>query len=148
MDKMENKKEYEMSYLLSPEIAEDRVEAETAELNKIISSSGGTNVDFLTVIKKRLAYPVKKQNQAYFGVVFFQIIKEDLEILKKTLLLNKKYLRFLILTRFTRPELMPSDTETLNKYQKSKSIEALKPLTETPMPTQSFDQKLESILKG
>ena len=133
MNEAENKKEYEMSYLLNPEVAEDKVETETAELNKIISSSGGAIVDFLPAIKRRLAYPIKRQTQAYFGVVYFTIDEEGLNKIKKALTPHKKMIRFLILNEPLKPKIADAAP--------------VKPEESQPQ-AQSFDQKLESILKG
>lgn len=126
MNETENKKEYEMSYLLTPEIAEDKVELEIAELKKIISENGGDITQTDPPEKRRLAYPVKKQNQAYFGVVYFNIDQESLDKIKKTLALYKKVIRYLILNKALKP----------------------KPKMAAVQQTQSFDQKLESLLKS
>ena len=133
MSEAENKKEYEMSYLLTPEILEDKTDAEIAELKKIIAENGGDIVQADPPEKKRLAYPVKKQNQAYFGIVYFNTDKDGLDKIKKALAFYKKILRFLILSKIIKPKPSPITVQQPAK---------------TPAPTQSFDQKLESILKG
>jgi len=129
MNEAENKKEYELSYLLTPEVQEDKTEAEIEELKKIIGENGGEITQTNPLEKKQLAYPVKKQNYAYLGVLYFNIDdKDSLAKIKKVLTSNKKVLRFLI----------------LNEVIKQK-IE--KPL-ETSVEKPSFDQKLESILNS
>ena len=133
MNETENKNEYEMSYLLTPEILEDKTDAEIAELKKIIAENGGDIVQADPPEKKRLAYPVKKQNQAYFGIVYFNTDKDGLDKIKKALAFYKKILRFLILSKIIKPKPSPITVQQPAK---------------TPAPTQSFDQKLESILKG
>ena len=133
MNEAENKNEYEMSYLLTPEILEDKTDAEIAELKKIIAENGGDIMQADPPEKKRLAYPVRKQNQAYFGIVYFNTDKDGLDKIKKNLAFYKKILRFLILSKIIKPKPSP--------------IIAQQP-AKTSAPTQSFDQKLESILKG
>lgn len=130
MSEMENKKEYEMSYLLTPDIPEDKIDSEVAELKNIITENDGDTVQVNPPEKKRLAYPVKKQNQAYFGVVYFNTNKDGLDKIKKALAFYKKILRFLILSKIIKPS--PIIVQSPAK---------------APAPTQSFDQKLESILK-
>ena len=149
MNEAENKKEYELSYLLTPEIPEDKIDSEAVELKNIITENGGDTVQTNPPEKKRLAYPVRKQNQAYFGIVYFNINKDGLDKIKKTLAFSKKILRFLILTCSKSSGLMLSRVEALSKVIKPKPspIIAQEP-AKTPAPTQSFDQKLESILKG
>ena len=133
MNEAENKKEYELSYLLTPEIPEDKIDSEAVELKNIITENGGDTVQTNPPEKKRLAYPVRKQNQAYFGIVYFNINKDGLDKIKKTLAFSKKILRFLILSKVLKPKPSPVIVQQPAK---------------TPVPTQSFDQKLESILKG
>ena len=133
MSEAENKKEYEMSYLLTPDIPEDKIDSEAIELKNIITENGSDIVQTNPPEKKRLAYPVKKQNQAYFGIVYFNTDKDGLDKIKKNLAFYKKILRFLILSKIIKPKPSPITVQQPAK---------------TPAPTQSFDQKLESILKG
>ncbi len=126
-------KEYEMSYLLTSDIPEDKIDSETVELKNIITENGGDKVQMNPPEKKRLAYPVKKQNQAYFGIVYFNTDKDGLDKIKKVLAFYKKILRFLILSKIIKPKPSPIIVQ-----QPAKTL----------APTQSFDQKLENILKG
>ena len=135
MSEAENKKEYEMSYLLTPDIPEDKIDSEAIELKNIITENGGDIVQTNPPEKKRLSYPVKKQNQAYFGIVYFNTDKDGLDKIKKNLAFYKKILRFLILSKIIKPKPSPITVQQPAK-------------TPVPAPTQSFDQKLESILKG
>ena len=143
MNEIENKREYEMSFLLTPEILEDKLDFETAELKKLISENGGDIVQTNLPEKKWLAYPVRKQNQAYFGIVCFNIDKDGLNKIKKNLAFSKKILRFLILSNVIKPH----PTGDHPKGEKSSLVIDERP-AKIPAPTQSFDQKLESILKG
>lgn len=132
MSELKNK-EYEMAYLLAPDISEENVDVETAELKKVISESGGEIVDSIYPKKRRLAYQIKKQNQASFGVFYFNMDREGVDKIKKALALNKKLLRYLILS------------ETLKETPKPKIEVAPVKLSDEPL-NQSFDKKLESIL--
>ena len=146
MNEAENKREYEMSFLLTPEIAEDKLDFEAEELKKLILESGGTDIETTAPQNKRLAYPVKKQNRAYLGVVYFNIDSGDLDKMKSVLALNTKVLRFLILNKPFKsriepvrhiPEISLRAPEALPREEKAVEI-----------PIESFDKKLESILNG
>ncbi len=139
MNELENKKEYEMPYLLSPEIAEDKIDAEIAELKKIIAENSGNTIQAESPEKRRLAYPVKKQSYAYFGVIYFNIDADGLDKIKKSLFLNKKILRFLMLNATIKPR-------PKNENPKSEKLNPITVQSETSAPAQSFDQKLEDIL--
>lgn len=126
--------EYELAYLLSPEVAEENLNLETATLQKIISENGGEATESEIPKKRWLAYPIKKQGQASFGVIYFNADKENLNGIKKALSFNKKVLRFLILNK-----IKPKPIISLRQEPAKDTLESTTP---------SFEQKLESILKG
>ena len=134
MNEAENKLEYELSYLLVPDVAEEKLDLETAELKRVISENSGEATESNAPKKRWLAYPVKKRSQAYFGVIYFNIDKENIVGIKKNLFFNKNVLRFLIV---------------------NKSLKKAKPIIATPVKlpdetaqVQSFEKKLESILRS
>lgn len=134
MNDLENKREYEMSYLLTSDIPENKLESEISELNGMIAKNDGT-VTLSDLPKIRfLSYPVKKHRQAYFGAVYFHADADGLDAIKKTIALYKNVLRFLIVGEIIKPEPI------------MKSATRIEP--SAPGPTQSFDQRLESILKS
>jgi len=128
MSETENKREYEMAYLLAPDILEENIDSEITGLKKIISENGGEIIEFLTPKKRQLAYPIKKQNRAYFGVAYFNANGVELNKIKTAVALYKKMLRYLILNETLKPILAPIK------------------LQDEQAPTQSFEKKLESIL--
>ena len=146
MAEVENKKEYEMSYFLTADVSEEKVTKANNELNLLLTESGGENIRFNLPQKKRLAYQIKKQNEAYFGVVDFNVDKEGLDKIKKALALSKNFLRFLILNKALKSELVIEPQPIRLPDGEAKT----QPLQKTPeeAPTISFDEKLESILKG
>ncbi len=134
MNDLENKREYEISYLLTSDIPENKLELEVAELKGIIAKNDGI-VTLSDLPKIRfLSYPVKKHRQAYFGVVYFNVGTDGLDAIKKTVALNKNVLRFLIVNETTKPEPVAEST--------------LRTESSAPASTQSFDQRLENILKS
>ena len=143
MNELENKKEYEMSYLLAADISQEKVDNAARELSSLLTEGGGENIRLDSPQKKRLAYPVKKQNEAYFGVVYFKIDPEGLDKIKKTLTLSKNFLRFLILN-YPKGSIGPQPARLPDGQVK------IIPPQKTPeeAPIISFDEKLESILKG
>ncbi|MBU2082264.1 30S ribosomal protein S6 [Patescibacteria group bacterium] len=133
MNELENKKDYELAYLLTPDISEDKIEAEVSELKDFIAKNGGSVIQADLPEKRHLAYPVKKQNFAYFGVVYFNSDTESLDKIKKALVFYKKVLRYMLLNKAT--------THPSGDHPKGD-----KP---TPIITsQSFEQRLESLLNS
>jgi small subunit ribosomal protein S6 len=134
MNELENKKEYELAYLLTPDISEDKIESEVSELKDLIAKNGGDVIQANLPEKRRLAYPVKKQNFSYFGVVCFSTDAENLDKIKKVLMFYKKILRHLLLNKVT-------------KF-KSPGFNLESQPVKTQSPTQSFEQRLESLLNS
>ncbi|MFH1393174.1 MAG: 30S ribosomal protein S6 [Patescibacteria group bacterium] len=134
MNEVENKKEYEFAYLLSPDISEDKIDFEVSELKDLIAKNGGDVIQANLPEKRRLAYPVKKQNFSYFGVVYFNSDTESLDKIKKALIFYKKVLRYLLLNKAIKSHSM----DVHPKGEKSNPIIA----------PQSFEQRLESLLNS
>lgn len=134
MNEMENKKEYELAYLLTPDISDDKIESEVSELKDVIAKNGSDVILANLPEKRHLAYPVKKQNFAFFGVVYFNSDTENLDKIKKALVFYKKVLRHLLLnaTAKTHP------TGDRPKGDKPNPI----------ITPQSFEQRLESLLNS
>lgn len=89
---------YEISFWLNPDLKEE--EAQTAYLQKIkdsISEFSGEVIKEQTVQKKKLAYPIKKAKQGYFGHMFFNLNPQNLKSLDKKLKLDDHILRYLII---------------------------------------------------
>ncbi len=134
MNEEKNKKEYELAYLLTPDISEDKIDSEVSELKDFIAKNGGDVIQANLPEKKRLAYPVKKQSFAFFGVVYLNSDTESLDKIKKALVFYKKVLRYLL----------------LNATAKAKPIN-FNPAVEAEKgqaPAQSFEQRLESLLNS
>mgnify|MGYP001614979419 CR=1 FL=1 len=89
---------YEITYFLNPDIKEEEVQ--TVYLQKIkdsISEFSGEVVKEQTVQKKKLAYPIKKSKQGYFGHMLFNLDPKDLKSLDKKLRLEDYILRYLVI---------------------------------------------------
>ncbi|MDP3947484.1 MAG: 30S ribosomal protein S6 [bacterium] len=97
MEEEQNKKEYELTFLLR--VASDSVSAEAASevlsaLKKhdvLITSQG-------TLTRQRLAYPIKKETQAVMGSLTFRLAAQAVPALNHDLRFNPHVLRFLMIT--------------------------------------------------
>lgn len=130
---------YELAYLISPEIAEEKLDLETDGLKRIISENSGEAIKSEIPKKRWLAYAIKKQSQAYFGFIYFNADKENIDGIKKGLSFNKNILRFLIVSE---------DKESSKQAVKSEPNATSVKLSNESVPVQSFDKKLENILNG
>lgn len=95
---MENERKiYEIGYLLSPLISEEKLGEEISVLRKIIEDNQGMITAEESPKTRRLAYPIAKAENAYFGWLKFTGSPEVINDIKISLeKLRAKIIRFLI----------------------------------------------------
>jgi len=148
-----NSKVYEFGYLLVPTIAQDDVPINYGNLKELVSSFGGEVISDEMPKMINLAYSISKVTSnvrskfttAYFGWIKFTMSSDKVLELKKSLDLDPKIIRFLLLKtvkentiaakRFVRGEtykrpIMKKSTENetvvpINKEEIDKEIDAL-----------------------
>lgn len=90
---------YEIAYFFNPDIREEEVQ--TVNIQKVkdlISELSGEIVKEQPAQKKRLAYPVKKAKNGYFGFMLFNLDPNNLKSLDKKLKLDESILRYMIIS--------------------------------------------------
>ncbi len=161
MDMKEDVKIYEIGFLAKEE--NDR-----EEIVKILTNYGAKIVDAGKMSRIKLAYPIKKENFAYFGYLFFSVDlpaekslasrKGDDSIVKKAgndLKTSQKILRFLIVAVYPEKLDKKSEKEPLQKVLPDAVV--AKPASEnfllgeqrtiTELSNEALEKKLEEILK-
>ncbi len=123
---------YELAFLLSPEIEEKKLKEHHQKINTLIEKAGGVLISSLSPVKKTLFYPIKKKTEAFLGSSEFQIEPKALESLKKELEKEAEILRFLIVAKkpLKKVEVIKKPKEKIRKKVKIEEI----------------DQKLKEIL--
>ena len=130
----ENKKEYEISFLL------DSAEAEkdfAATLGKL-----GAEVFFQKpATSMPLAYKIKRHSSAFFGYYHFRAMPEVILRIKETLNLAPNVLRFLIITP-------PVKAMTEQTDRQARGVDKKSPAAAPRMlSNEALSEKLEEILK-
>jgi len=123
---------YELAFLLSPEIEEKKLKEYHQKINSLIEKAGGVLIFSLSPVKKTLFYPIKKKTEAFLGSSEFQIEPKALESLEKELKKEPEILRFLIVAKkpMKKVEVVKKPKEKIRKKAKIEEI----------------DQKLKEIL--
>lgn len=89
---------YEIAYFLNPDIKEEEVQTVNVQkIKDLISELSGEITKEQAAQKKKLAYPVKKAKQGYFGHMLFNLNPQNLKSLDKKLKLEDYILRYLII---------------------------------------------------
>ncbi len=89
-------KNYELMYILMPNLDEEAIKAENAALQKIITDNGGKITGVNEWGMRDLAYEIKKQTKGYYVVVNFTAAGELNAKFNSIVSLDQKVMRFLI----------------------------------------------------
>ncbi len=159
----EENKQYQLTCLFSPLLEQKKIEEISQKIEKWIIAKGGSfskkeksSVNF----KKRLAYPLKKYQEAFYLNFNFLLTGQLISQLNQQLNLEKDILRYLInFKQKAKPKPVREDID----YQIASKIEPLVaqeiPLSKKTVPDkvtlekkekvkiEELDKKLEEILK-
>ena len=75
-------KTYEINYLMTPLLPEDKLAEETAVLRKVIEDNKGFVVGEDQPKTQKLSYPIKKFDSAYYGWFKFSAGAESIDNIK------------------------------------------------------------------
>lgn len=107
--------EYEIAVLYHPDLEIDLGKA-SAKVEKIITAGGGKITKTDNWGKRKLAYPIKKQEFAVYVIYSAELPAEALSKIEKTLNITDEVIRFLI----TRPDLKAIVKAEAAKAEKAK----------------------------
>jgi len=143
---------YELSFWFSSRLNEEEIEKKFDNLLKQLEKLGALIIFSQSPQLKQLAYSVKKERNAYFGYIQFELSKNSLVHLEEDLKLNDDIIRFMVLSvKPKEKQKAPSITfrKPAFKEQKSKTQEESKkePQKEKVISLEELDKKLNEILE-
>ncbi len=138
---------YEIGYLLSPLIPEEKLDEEISALRKAIEDRQCLITGEERARTRKLAYPVKKAplgsfDTAYFGWIKFIADPEALSDINISLGKISNLIRFLIIESI-KEEL---SKKGIKRAVKKKRIPAIEPKIKTEVKPEEIDKKLEELL--
>lgn len=143
MNKEMATKEYELAFLAA--------KPETAAVEGLLRQYGA-EISYLSNLSEvRLAYPIKKNRQAYFGFFQFKASPDILDKIAQSLKVMPLVLRILLITspiKKTEKPLQPAESKF--SYISKSEPEPVGRITRSPAGTLSnkaLEEKLEEILK-
>ncbi len=137
-------RKYELAYLISADVSEEETKALQSKIIGFVQDEGGVLDNEGAILKRKLAYPIKKQTLAYLGVLFFQVEPEKLANLEKKLKMESLILRFLLLIKPVFKE------SKLSRRRVAPRIGVQQPFVseeEKKVELKEIEKKLEEILK-
>ncbi len=90
---------YELTYLASPTFTHEEVVGYHEKIKSLIVKEKGVTSTEQEPIKKTLAYPVKKQTQAYLASIDFEIVAGDADKIKAFLKKESNILRHILIKK-------------------------------------------------
>ncbi len=118
-------KEYEVMFIVSPELTEDPLEKVTTRISKVIAKSNGTVASLEDLGTKTLAYKINKKSQGHYFLCRFNGPGGLVAELERNLRLDESILRFMVIQL---------DKKALGKgivkEEKKKAKEAVQPAKE------------------
>lgn len=136
---------YELTCLISPDLSPEELDSFQEKITSFIQEEEGNVAKINETVKKGLAYPIEKTNQAYLTTLSFNLNPENLENLEKKLKAVDQVFRYTIVTK-KRPKI----TEVFKKPSRitvkisraAKKIKEERPKVEL----KEIEEKLEEIL--
>lgn len=140
-------KNYEIAYLISPSIPEEKVLPCTGKISALIEEQKGVIKHLQEPKKQRLSYAIKKERNAYLAWTTFRLMPEHIAGLEKKLKSESSLLRYLIVEEETRLK-APVFRTPIAKLgmQKTATIPREAEATEEKLDLEALDKKLEEIL--
>lgn len=104
-DSIDDLKIYEIGYLISPGIPEEKLGDEANAIRTLVEDNGGVFISdefpkmrpLAYTIEKKIGTELKKYSQAYFGWIKFEMEKGSLPVIKKALDGNQNIVRSLLI---------------------------------------------------
>jgi len=143
---------YELSFWFSSRLNEEEIEKKFDNLLKQLEKFKALIIFSQSPQLKQLAYPIKKERNAYFGYIQFELSKDNLVYLEERLKSNDDIIRFIILNVKPKEKQKTSPItfkKSAYKEQKSKIQEKSKkePQKEKIISLEELDKKLDEILE-
>ena len=93
------KRNYEMVYIIRPNLEEDQVQAVVDKFSALINNNDGEVTTVDSWGKKRLAYEIDDFREGYYFLVTFQGAPATAEELDRVLKITDEILRFMIIRK-------------------------------------------------
>ncbi len=141
MDQNEDKKEYELSFLL-------RNEEGIAALQGMLTKFGCVPTSQSEIKRIVLAYPIKKETSALFGYVYFMATPEHMKEFTHELRLESHVLRFLLINKPIKREFVSASEGSPRRgapeVSEKEGVSEEKP--SHAVTNEDLEKKLEEIL--
>ena len=138
---MADKINYQLTYLVSPQLNSTEVEDFSKKIGALISKFGKI-LKLENPERMRLSYPIQKEKEAFLNSLEFEGETNQIDNLKKEIEKEKNILRYLLIKKKEIEEKIREPKEV-----RKKPIETEKPVEEKKVELKKIEEKLGEILK-
>jgi len=139
-------KTYELTYIITPEIASEEAEAKAREIESLIQAKEGVILAQSNPSAKALSYPIKGRASGFFGAIEFQMEPENLAQIKETLSKDGNIVRHMVIIK----EAQRARKIRASKAKPAENLEDLsmksKEKEKEKVELKDIEQKLDEIL--
>jgi small subunit ribosomal protein S6 len=93
------KRDYELGFILSPEVSEEETRSILDRLGQIVAQHGGQIVKVNQWGRRRLAYPIERHRDGYYVFIDMILTPETVAELERTLKVSEIVLRYMLTKR-------------------------------------------------
>jgi small subunit ribosomal protein S6 len=140
-------------YILASSVSDDQLPEVTGQIVQHVTDFGGTDVVETQLGKKKLAYPIKKTRNGFYGVIDFTIDGKKVNTLDaKIRTLDNLIIRYILVNLDEHLERLAKDREVQAKMNRNRPPEMITAdNTETPEPgkeikAEDLDKEIEKAL--
>ena len=126
-------KTYEFTYLIKPDLSKEDINSLQEIIKSFIKEEEGSIVKINPPLKKNLAYPIKKNKEAFLADLAFDLNPDKIDSLEKKIKSEKRIIRYLLLKK-----------KLLKKKLKVRATR--KPQPKAKVELKEIEKKLEEIL--
>jgi small subunit ribosomal protein S6 len=111
-------------YILSANVSDDQLPEVTGQIQQFVSDFGGTDVRETQLGKKRLAYPIKKTRNGFYGVIDFAMDAKKINALDaKIRTQDNTIIRYILVNMDEHLERLARDREVQAKMNRNRPPE-------------------------
>ena len=89
-------REYELTYIVRPDVDEEGLAAITARVQQVITSNGGRVIKADSWGKRRLAYPIRRYTEGYYTFLRTELTDKAIREVERQLKLSEDVFRHLL----------------------------------------------------
>jgi small subunit ribosomal protein S6 len=124
---------YEFTYLISPELSKEEIKSLQEKIKSLVIKEKGVLGKINPPVRKRLAFKIKKEKEAFLDTITFSLDSENLKKIEKELKQQKQILRYLLFKK-----------NLMKKRAKFTARTKVKPKTKVEL--KEIEKKLDEIL--